>query len=437
MFNLPIGIKAASGHVFSILGEDRRKHMAIFGKSGVGKTTLLRNMIAHDIGSGLGVTVIDPHGSLIQDVLEAIPRSRTNDVIYFNPKDANRVLGINLLDSVLLEERPLVVSALISILRNVWVTAWGPRTEYILSHAALALLEQYQPVSLLALSKLLTNSFYRRQVLRSVTDPVVLSFFKIFENWNDRFREEAIAPLLNKVSKFVTNPLLRSVIGQTSSSFDFRWLMDQRKILLCDLSKGALGEDVSSVLGSLVVTKLALAALSRQNVTEAERVPHILYGDEIQAFIHGVDFPTVLAEARKYKLVLVVATQTLNQLPKESLNAVFGNCATVMSFRVGGNDAQMLAREFGMVLPASELQDLPDYKIWLATLVEGRPSGPHLVHSFPPLAGGGLQASPDVVIETSLARYGRPRKEIEARLNRFLSLTRSSHQQSTRYRGSK
>jgi hypothetical protein len=391
-------------------------------------------MITQDIWAGLGVTVIDPHGSLVRDVLQMIPRARTNDVIYFNPKDAGRVLGLNLLDRVRAEERPLVVSALISILRNIWIASWGPRTEYILSHAVLALLEQRQPVSLLALPRLLTNGFYRRQVLRSVSDPVVLSFFKTFENWNERFREEAITPLLNKVSKFVTNPLLRSVIGQTTSSFDFRWLMDRKKILLCDLSKGALGEDVSSVLGSLVVTKLALAALSRQDVPEAERVPHILYGDEIQSFIHGVDFPTVLAEARKYKLVLVIATQTLNQLPKESLNAVFGNCATVMSFRVGGNDAQTLAREFGMVLPASELQDLPDYKVWLATLVEGRPSGPHLVQSFPPLTGSGHEAAATVVVRTSLARYGRPRQDIEARLNRFLSLNRSWNHQSSRSR---
>lgn len=421
MYDLPVGKTEVAGNVFRILAPDRRKHMAIFGKSGVGKTSLLRNMIACDLRAGLGVTVIDPHGSLVSDILELIPRHRTNDVIYLNPADRSRVLGLNLLAKVQREERPLVVSALISIFKNIWPTAWGPRSEYILSHAALALLEQRQPTSLLALPKLLTNAEYRRQILRSVSDATVLTFFQIFDKaWNLRFREEAIAPLLNKVSKLVTNPLLRSVIGQTSSSFEFRWLMDERKILLCDLSKGALGEDVSSLLGSIVVTKLALAALSRQDIPEATRVPHVLYADEIQNFVYGADFPTILAEARKYGLVLVVASQTLKQLPPASVNAIFGNCATVMSFRVGGLDAEALAREFAMVVPGSQLQDLPDYKIYLATLARGQPIGPHLVNVFPPLTRFGDEAPADVVKRTSLARFARSRVEVEAHIDKFL-----------------
>ena len=231
----------------------------------------------------------------------------------------------NVLQSVAQSQRSLVVSSVISILRNLYPNNWGPRTEYILEHAVYALLEQPQPVTLAALPKLLTDENYRKQILAHVSDPAVLSFFRFYELQNDRLREESIAPLLNKVSKFITNPLLRTVIGQTTSSFDFRWAMDEGKILLCNLSKGALGEDVSSLLGSLVVTKLSLASLSRQDIPEAERHPHFLYADEVQNFSHGVDFPTILAEARKYALSLTIGTQTLSQLPDDQVAAVFGN----------------------------------------------------------------------------------------------------------------
>lgn len=419
---LPIGKAEITKEIITILPEDRRRHMAIFGKSGVGKTNLLRNAIVWDIHAGLGLTVIDPHGGLIDEILDAIPRSRTNDVIYFNPKDPDRVVGFNLLEPVAGHEKPLVVSALISTMRNIWPDSWGPRTEYILSNAAFALLEQPQPVTLLAVSKLLTSKAYRDLVLRHVKDSSVRSFFETFDTqWNQRFREEAIAPLLNKVSKFVTNPLLRAVIGQPTSSFNFRWLMDSGKILLCDLSKGALGEDVSSLLGSLIVTKLSLAALSRQDVAEAGRRPHLLYADEVQSFIHGVDFPTILSEARKYRLTLAIATQTLNQLPEESRHAVFGNCATMMSFRVSGEDAKKINEEWSLMLNAAQLQDLPDYKIYLRTLVRGEPSGPHRVSTFPPLSKSGTENDHETVVRTSLERFGRPRIEVEAKLNRFLS----------------
>ena len=226
--------------------------MAIFGKSGVGKTTLMRNMAMLDIHAGNGLTVVDPHGSLIEDLLAAIPRRRTNDVIYVNLADPSRVIGLNVLESVDPTQRSLVVSSMISILRNLWPDNWGPRTEYILEHCVYALLEQPEAVTLAALPKLLIDPIYRRRIVENVSDPAVQTFFRFYESQNDRLREESIAPLLNKVSKFITNPLLRAVIGQTTSSFDFRSAMDQGKILLCNLSKGALGEDVSSLLGSLI-----------------------------------------------------------------------------------------------------------------------------------------------------------------------------------------
>ncbi|MBX9660404.1 MAG: type IV secretion system DNA-binding domain-containing protein [Nitrospiraceae bacterium] len=421
----------------SIHEKDRRKHMAIFGKSGVGKTTLMRNMVVADLNAGNGLTVVDPHGSLIDDILDVIPRHRTNDVIYLNPGDPSRILGLNVLESVDPSQRSLVVSSLISIMRNLWPANWGPRTEYILEHAVYALLEQPEPVTLAALPKLLLDRTYRKQIVQNVTDPAVLSFFRFFELQNDRLREESIAPLLNKVSKFITNPLLRSVIGQTTSSFDFRWAMDTGKIILCNLSKGALGEDVSSLLGSLIVTKLSLASLSRQNIPEADRRPHYLYADEVQNFTHGVDFPTILSESRKYALSLTIGTQTLSQLPEESLAAVFGNCATIVSFRVSGDDAKALVREFAasgegprmadqmydIIIPASELQNLPDYKLYLRTLMNGKPQEPFLVDSFPPFEKSGKETTADRVLRTSMDRYGRNRGGVEKQLNRFLRPT--------------
>ncbi len=324
---LPIGTidehhQYREGKQFLLLPEDRRRHSALVGKSGTGKTTLLRNMIAWDIHAGSGVTVLDPHGDLVNEILDSIPKHRTNDVVYFDPRDPEYALGLNILEPpVDPRHQPLIVSYLISIFKNIWGdVSWGPRLEDILRNAAFALIEYPQPLSLIAIPKLLTSVEYRRRVLRHVTNPAVRHFFTIYEDhWDKRFREEAISPVLNKVNAFITNPLLRAILGQTRSSVDFRWLMDNGKILLCDLSKGGLGSDVSCLLGSLIVTKMALAALSRQNIPEADRRPHFLYIDEVQNFTYGVDLPTILAESRKYRLTLILATQTLEQLPKESL----------------------------------------------------------------------------------------------------------------------
>ena len=287
-----IGTTDIHQELFQITPKHKQRHVSIFGKSGVGKTTLLRNMITWDIYHRLGITVIDPHGGLIEEILQIIPRNRINDVIYFDPQDSKRAIGINIFESINEEQKPLIVSSVISIMKNIWADNWGPRTEYILSNASFALLSQPKPQTLIAIPKLLTDPDFRERIVNNITDPVVKDFFDIYDNnWNTRYREEAIAPLLNKVNKFTTNPLLRDVIGQSKSSFGFRWAMDSRKIILCNLSKGALGEDVSSLLGSLIVTKLAHAALSRQDIPESERIPHILYADEVQNFIHGVDFP--------------------------------------------------------------------------------------------------------------------------------------------------
>jgi hypothetical protein len=430
MHPLPIGKTDDafdSGRVLTISPDARRKHIAIFGKSGVGKSTLLRNMIAWDIEHGAGVAVEDPHGSLVDEILETIPRRRTNDVIYFNPKDRAHAMALNIFDQGDAHERALLVSYLISIFKALWRDSWGPRMEDILRNAAFALSEQPQPVSLLAIPRLLTHPNYRSAVLRHVKNPAVRGFFHTYEHgWTKQFREEAISPVLNKVNAFITNPLLRAVIGQATSAFRFRWVMDTGKILLCDLSKGALGEDVSALLGSLITTKLYLAALSRQEIPESERRPFVVYADEVQNFIHGVQLPTILSEARKYGLSLTIATQVITQLPNECIDAVFGNCATVISFRVSGNDAETLKREFSTVIPASALQDLSDFKTYVRTMTAEPnrppiPYGPVSVKTFPAFQRQGTENDKARVIEASLRRYSRPRPDVEAKLKAFFS----------------
>ena len=292
------------GRPIHIVPAARRRHLAIFGGSGSGKSTLLRNMLAGDIAAGHGVTVVDPHGQLVEEILENhIPRHRTNDVVYFNPKDRDRAFALNMLDCRRPDQRGLIVSNVIGIFKKLWADSWGPRMEDILRNGLYALIEQPQPLSILALPKLLSDQACRSEVLRHVQNPAVLDFFhNTYDRWENRFREEAVSPVLNKCRAFTTDPLLRAVIGQTRSSFDFRSAMDERKIILCDLSKGAIGADNATLLGSLIVMQEKLAALSRTDIPEPERVPHFLFAEEAQNFIG--DFESILAETQEVQFDL-------------------------------------------------------------------------------------------------------------------------------------
>lgn len=417
--------------LFHISPRHRRKHMAILGTTGAGKSTLLRNMIAWDIAAGLGVSVVDPHGDLVEDILaNHIPRSRINDVIHFDPKDPERSVGLNIVEASRPEQKALVVSNVISIFKKLWGDSWGPRLEDTLRNGLFALIDQPTPVSLLALPRLLTDSTYRARVLAGVRNPVVLDFFhNNYDQWKPPFREEVISPVLNKTRAFLTDPKIRAIIGQPRSSFDFRWMMDRSKILLADLSKGAIGEDNAKLLGSLIIAKEKLAALSRADIPEGERVPHVLYCEEAHNFIG--DFESILSEARKFHLMLVLVTQGIDQLPAEAAFAVFTNCANIVSFRVSGRDAERLKQEFATGLPAVGLQDQADYRIHVRTLKEEsegvtRPSGPHLVRTFPPFRRTAEDADRERVVRTSKERYTRPRREIEARIARFLQVNQTA-----------
>jgi Helicase HerA, central domain/TraM recognition site of TraD and TraG len=406
----------------------RRRHLAIFGTSGSGKSGLLRTMIAEDIAAGLGVTVIDPHGQLCEEILDSnIPGYRTNDVIHVNPKDLERAFALNMLHCPRPEQRGLVVSNVISIFKKLWADSWGNRLEYILRNSLYALIVQPKPVSILALPELLTDPAYRQTVLANVSDAAILRFFQnVYDRWPNSFREEAISPVLNRCGAFTTDPLLRAVIGQPRSSFDFRWAIDRNKIILCDLSKGRVGSDNGALLGSLIVMQEFLAALSRADMPESERVPHVLYCDEAQNFIG--DFESILAEARKYKLVLALATQGIESLADEAVSAIFTNCGTLISFRVSSTDATRLRDELAALFPGASLQELPDFSAYFRTLTcdDNRcdPTEPLKITTYPPPPRFKGNAAKMRIMRRSAEAYTRPRAEVEAAIADFL---RGSH----------
>ena len=407
-----------------IVPDARRRHLALFGGSGSGKSTLLRNIIAGDIAAGHGVTVIDPHAQLVEDILDNhIPRHRTNDVIYFNPKDHERAFGLNLLECRRSDQRGLVVSNVISIFKKLWFDSWGPRMEDILRNGLHALIEQPRQVSILALPKLLTDSKYRASVLAAVTNPAVLDFFhNTFDRWDNRFREEAISPVLNKCRAFLTDPLLRAIIGQPRSSFDFRRAIDEQKIILCDLSKGAIGADNAMLLGSLIVMQEKLAALSRSDIPESDRVPHLLFAEEAQNYIG--DFESILAETRKFNLILAIATQVIESLSRETAAAIFTNAANLISFRVSHTDAESLKDEFTMAFAGAAIQDLPDYRAYVRTLhCDDRgcwPAEPERIATYPPFQRNRDAEWRSKIERTSNERYTRSRVTVDAEIARFL-----------------
>jgi hypothetical protein len=412
------------GRPVSIVPAARRRALALFGASGAGKSTLMRNILASDIAAGHGVTVVDPHSQLIEDLLDNhIPRHRTNDVIYFNPKDHVRAFALNMLDCPRPEQRGLVVSNVIGIFKKLWADSWGPRMEDILRNGLHALIEQPSPVSILALPKLLTDGAYRIEALSEVRNPAVLDFFhNTYDRWEDRFREEAISPVLNKCRAFTTDPLLRAIIGQTRSSFDFRSAMDSRKIILCDLAKGAIGADSATLLGSVIVMQEKLAALSRGDVPESERVPHFLVAEEAQNYVG--DFESILSETRKFNLFLTIATQAIESLSRETAAAIFTNAANLVAFRVSNTDAERLRDEFTMVFPGAVIQDLPDYRAYVRTLTCDetgcRPAAPEQIATYPPSMKQRDAEWRSRTERTSNERYTKPRAAVDAKITRFL-----------------
>ena len=403
---------------FGIKTDDRRRHIYIMGKTGTGKTTLMENMLIDDILAGRGVGLIDPHGEFVDKILDFIPEERIDDIIYFNPADTEYPIAFNPLESVAGEHRHLVASGVMGVFKKVWPDVWSARMEYILNNTLLALLE-YPGSTLLGIMRMLSDREYRSKVVENLHDPVVKSFWtNEFARYTQRLETEAVAAIQNKVGQFVSNPLIRNVLGQPHSSIDLRKVMDQEKILVADLSKGRIGEDNSALLGAMLITKLQLAAMKRVDIPEAERKDFYLYIDEFQNF-STESFVNVLSEARKYRLSLVLAHQYISQLGdyKDSKvrDAIFGNVGTMILFRTGAEDAEFLEKEFAPTFEASDLVNLPNYSVYVRLMIDGVASKPFSAGTLgPKTAPNGSFA--DLIIENSRRHFGTPRSIVEKKI---------------------
>jgi len=395
---------------FGIKEKNRRGHLYIIGKTGTGKSTLVENMAISDIGGGNGLALIDPHGDLSENVLSFMPRRRAKDVIYFNPGDVEYPVPFNPLESGHPDQHHLVSSGLISIFRKIWPEFWGPRLEHILRHSILTLLE-YQNGTILDIPKLLTDKEFREEVIRKVNNQQVRNFwFSEFEKYSAWLRSEAISPILNKVGQFLASVPLRNIVGQKENTFNLRKVMDEGKILVVNLAKGRIGEDNCSLLGSMMMTKIWLAALSRADTPETKRKPFYLYVDEFHNFM-TLSFADILSEARKYGLHLALAHQYIEQLDEKIKGAIFGNVGTIISFRVGIDDAKQLAGEFYPVFNENDLINLPNYHIYLKLMIDGTTSRPFSAITLPPYEK--KKGCLDAVIRQSRERYARHRSDVE------------------------
>jgi type IV secretory pathway TraG/TraD family ATPase VirD4 len=406
-----------SGEFVMLDPEERRRHLYIIGQTGTGKSTLLLNLIAQDLRAGEGLALLDPHGDLAQAVLDHVPRSRTNDLVYIDPYDQERPIGLNPLARVPHDLKPIVADGIVSAFRHVWPDSWGPRLDYILTNSVRALLD-VPGATLLMLPRLLSDENFRTQIVdHHVTDPMVRSFWiNEYAGYTDSFRSEAISPIQNKIGKALMVPMLRNMLAQPKSTITLRRLMDEGAIVICNLSKGKLGESTAHLLGALLVTMIAQAALSRADAPAADRRVFHLYADEFQSFATE-SFSLILSEARKYGLTLTLAHQYLEQVPDWLRASVFGNAGSFVACRVGAADAPMVAEQIGLG-GADALLDLSNFEAWARLLRDGVPSSPIRLGLF----GAPHPRRPNSrrLIETSRTRFGRPRKEVEARIRKFL-----------------
>ncbi|MEX1997069.1 MAG: CxxC-x17-CxxC domain-containing protein [Candidatus Andersenbacteria bacterium] len=401
---------------FGIYPDDRRRHIYVIGKTGVGKSTLLENMIAQDIVNNKGVCLVDPHGDTAEKLLNAIPPERINDVIYFDPSDVNYPIAFNVLEAVDPSYKYLVASGLVSSLKKIWADSWGPRLEYILRNTILALLD-YPSSTILGILRMLSDQKYRKKVVEKISDPVVKAFWtNEFANYNERFRSEAISPIQNKVGQFLSSAIIRNIVAQPKSTIDMKDIMDNGKILLINVSKGKIGEDNSALLGAMLINRIQLAAMDRASMPEAERRDFYLYVDEFQNFATE-SFATILSEARKYRLNLTIAHQYITQMEEPVRDAVFGNVGTLISFRVGAFDAEYLEKEFFPTFTETDLVNLNKYNAYVKLMIHGVTSKPFSMQTIPPAIED--FGKKDTVINVSRERYGRQREIVEEKIARW------------------
>jgi len=403
---------------FGIKDDDRRRHMYLIGKTGMGKSTILENMIIDDIRSGKGVMVVDPHGDLAEKIIEYIPSSRVNEVIYFNPSDMEYPIAFNIVEQVEPHLRHLVASGLIGVFKKLWADSWGPRLEYILRNAILAILD-YPGSTLLAVTRMLSDKNFRKKVINKIQDPVVKSFWvNEFAGYANNFASEAVSPIQNKVGQFLSSSLIRNIVGQVKSSIDLREVMDSGKILILNLSKGRIGEDNSALLGAMMITKVQLSVMSRVDIPEKERKDFYLYIDEFQNFTTD-SFANILSEARKYRLNLIMAHQYIEQLGEIVKPAVFGNVGTLVVFRVGAIDAEELVKEFTPVFTEEDLVNLAKYEFYIKLMIDGISSDPFSARGLAPLSEEEKTGNKEKMIKVSRERYAKQRAVVEDKISRW------------------
>ena len=388
--------------------------MYVIGKTGMGKSELLKNIAIQDIQDGRGLAFVDPHGDPVEDLFDHVPEDRIKDVIYINPADLEYPIAFNVMEQVDPDKRHLVADGVMGVFKKVWADVWSPRMEYILNNTILALLE-VPDATLLGINRMLAEKDFRNKVVSQLTDPVVKAFWtEEFAKYTDRFASEATASIQNKVGQFASSTLVRNIIGQSKSTMDMRKIMDEGKILLVNISKGRIGEDASRLLGALIITKIQLAAMSRVDIQERERKDFVLIVDEFQNFATA-SFANILSEARKYHLSLVVAHQYVAQMDEGVRDAVFGNVGTIVSFRVGAEDAELLEKELAPEFMATDIVNLGKRQIYLKLMIDGVAS-----RAFSAMTMDTIKRLPvsnrQRIIEYSREHYAARREDVEKKI---------------------
>jgi hypothetical protein len=402
---------------FGLSHADRLQHLYSVGKSGTGKSTLLLNLAIHDIEAGEAVAVIDPHGDLCLDLLDAIPPWRSRDVVYFDAADTEFPIALNLLHGRGREAIHVTTSRIVSAIKSVFSESWGPRLEYVLT-ASIAALAECENTTLLGVPRMLVDERYREWVVGQVTDPAVRAYWQSeFAGYDKHFAAEVVSPVQNKLGAFFLSAPLRQILGQVRCSIDPRFLMDHKKIFIANLSKGRIGEDKAKLLGALLVAELGQAALSRADAAEEDRPDFFLFVDEFQNFITD-SFASMLSETRKYHTSISLFNQYLDQTREDIRNAILGNVGSIIAFRVGANDARLLEREFGYAFPASQFTDLANHEVLVKLLVHGENREPFRGRTLPPQ--GHIYGRGEKLIRASRERYGTPRHVVEDKISRWM-----------------
>lgn len=403
---------------FGIKNADIMRHMYIMGSTGMGKSTLLENMINEVIHKNQGMAIIDPHGDLAEKVLSFVPKNRTNDIILFDPSDIEYPIAYNIMECKNDKDRNLLASGIIGVFQKLYANSWGPRLEHILRNTVLTLLYN-QNTSILSIPKILNNKSFRQQCLKNVKDPVLLDFWNNeYEPLNPKIKTEWISPILNKVGQFLSNPILRNILGQIKSKFHIRWAMDTGKILIINLSKGKIGEDVSILLGSLLITNFQIGAMSRADIPTEKRKDFYLFIDEFQNFATE-SFATILSEARKYRLSLIMANQYLAQMNEDIRNAIFGNVGSLLSFQIGYEDAEFIKKQFADSIEEADLINLQKGTIYTKLLIDGIPSKTFSAKTKPPIAYKEDNIQIDKIRKFSREKYCTKKSIIEEKIDKW------------------